>query len=101
MTVGFGPHGTGKLRLVRPGVLLHWCPACNKGHAVDVHGLNQDGKVIGWDGDFKRPSFGQTVQHEEAGQVCTYLLTAGVLYYQLASTHALRGQSRHLEEFPL
>lgn len=101
MTVGLGPHGGGKLRLVRPGQLLHWCEACARGHTVDVHELNADGRVIGWDGDIERPSFGQTVSHKYEGAVCTYRLQAGVLYYHDTSTHALAGQQRHLVEYPL
>ena len=103
MTIGLGPNGTGKLRLVRPGVLLHWCPACNKGHTVDIHALNQDGHVIGWDGDYTAPTFGQPLRHAvaaEQGAVCEYLLRGGVLHYTGACTHAMRGRAVPLQEYP-
>ena len=45
-----------RLRVLRPGVLAMWCPGCMKPHPIDVHGLNRDGKVIGWDGDHERPT---------------------------------------------
>lgn len=100
MTVGLGPRGTGVLRLVRPGVLLHWCPACECGHTFDVHALSRDGRVLGWDGCFDRPSIGEPVRHERDGSVCEYILKAGVLYFLASSTHALAGQARHLVEYP-
>jgi hypothetical protein len=101
MTIGLGPNGGGKLRLVRPGVLLHWCPACERGHTIDVHEQNRDGKLLGWDGDVERPTIAEAVRHERDGVVCEYVLQAGVLYYLPTSTHALAGQSRHLIEYPL
>lgn len=101
MTIGLGPHGTGKLRLVRPGVLLHWCEPCEKGHTIDVHAISRNGHVVGWDGDIKRPTIGEPVRHEADGQVCEYLLRGGVLHYLESSTHALAGESRLLQEYPL
>jgi hypothetical protein len=101
VTIGLGPNGTGKLRLVRPGVLLHFCEACGCGHTIDVHAQNRDGKVLGWDGDVDRPSIAEAVRHEAAGAVCEYVLKAGVLYYLQSCSHALAGQTRHLIEYPL
>lgn len=101
MTIGLGPHGTGVLRLARPGVLLHWCDGCCRGHEVNIHDLNRDGKVIGWDGDIKRPSFGETVRHEDAGAICEYVLRAGVMYFASSCTHPLANQQRTLREFPI
>lgn len=101
VTIGLGPRGTGKLRLVRPGVLLHFCPACNCGHTIDVHAQNHDGKTLGWDGDVEQPTIAERVRHEHDGIVCEYVLQAGVLYYTPNSTHALADESRHLIEYPL
>lgn len=101
MTIGLGRFGFGVLRLVQPGVLLHWCEACGKGHTIDIHATNHDGHVVGWDGDFEKPSIGEPVRHEQGGEICEYLLRAGVMYYLSSCTHALVGQSRHLRDFPL
>lgn len=100
MTIGLGPRGTGVLRLVRPGVILHWCPGCECGHTIDVHATNRGGRVLGWDGCFDRPSIGEPVRHERDGAVCEYVLRAGVLYYLESSSHSLAGQARHLIEYP-
>jgi hypothetical protein len=101
MTIGLGRNGTGVLRLVRPGVYLHFCPACKVGHTFDIHALSRDGHVLGFDGDFVRPSVGEPVRHESEGQVCEYVLRGGVLYFMESCTHELRGKSRHLIEYPL
>lgn len=101
MTIGLGPHGGGKLRLVRPGVILHWCQACERGHTIDVHAQNRDGRLLGWDGNADCPTIAEAVRHEHDGDVCEYVLRGGVLYYLQSCTHALAGQSRHLIEFPL
>lgn len=93
----------GVLRMVdgKPGHLLHYCPACECGHVIDIHAISRDGRVLGWCGDFQRPSIGEPVRHEKDGEVCEYALRGGVLYYLSNCTHALAGQSRHLIDFPL
>lgn len=96
VTIGLSP----VLRMVRPGVYLHWCEACNEGHSFDVHGISRDGKVIGWCGDVHRPNLGEPLRHEKDGNVCEYILRGGVMYFMESCTHDLRGQSRHLKEFP-
>lgn len=101
MTIGLGPHGTGKLRLVRPGVLLHFCPGCGEGHTIDIHAISRDGHANGWDGDISAPTIGEPLRVEKDGRVCEYILRAGVLYYMSNCWHPLAGQSRHLIEFPL
>lgn len=100
MTIGLGPNGGGVLRMVRPGVLLHWCPACKCGHTFDVHAVMEDGKVNGWCGSFAHPSLDKALRHEKDGAVCEYVLKGGVLYYLQSCTHELAGQSRHLVEYP-
>lgn len=90
----------GVLRLLRPGVLEHWCPGCREIHAIDIHSLSRDGKVIGWDGTTVNPTFGEPVRHETAKGTCEYLLRGGVLYFFESCWHGLGGTSRHLEAFP-
>ncbi len=101
MSIGLGRGGTGKLRMTRPGELLLWCPACNCGHLVDVHALSNNGATIGWDGDFKAPTFGQVLRYETDGVICEFELRGGVLYFTRNCSHDLRGQPRHLEEYPI
>jgi hypothetical protein len=88
------------LCMVRPGVYAHWCPGCQACHTFDVHALNEDGKVNGWDGDTVRPSLDKPLRHEKDGRICEYILRAGVIHYLESCSHALRGQSRPLIDCP-
>lgn len=88
------PH---RLRLVKPGLLAMWCPGCMKAHELEVHGLNHDGKIVGWDGDHERPTIAEAVRFDG----CEFVLRAGVLYFLNNCTHALVGQSVPLPHFPL
>jgi hypothetical protein len=89
------------LCMVRPGVYSHFCPGCQCCHTFNVHDVNQDGKVIGYDGDPIRPSLGQPLRHVGAdGAVCEYILRAGVIHYLESCSHELRGQSRALIDCP-
>lgn len=97
MTIGL----SSVLRIVKPGVLLHWCEGCGKGHAIDIHERNADGHVLGWNGDPHSPSIGETVRHVEGPSVCEYKLSGGVLAYTENCTHAFRGRIVHLKEYPL
>jgi hypothetical protein len=90
----------GKLRLLRPGVLEHWCAGCECAHAIDIHAQSRDGKLIGWDGNTRCPTFGEPVHHDTERGTCTYLLRGGVQFFFEPCWHELRGQSRHLEDFP-
>jgi hypothetical protein len=90
----------GKLRLLRPGVIEHFCPGCCEIHAIDIHAISQNGHVIGWDGTTEYPSFGEPIRHETPHGRCEYVLRAGVLYFASDSWHPLAGQQRHLQEFP-
>jgi hypothetical protein len=85
-----------RLRMLRPGVLGMWCPGCMTAHELDVHGLNDDGKVIGWDGDHDEP----TVAHVVRFPGCEFLLRAGVIHFFKCS-HALARQDVPLPHFPL
>jgi hypothetical protein len=87
----------GKFRLLKPGVLSHWCPGCGLEHAIDIHAISQNGKVTGWDGDFDAPTIGEPVRHETERGICEYLLRGGVLYFLESCWHSLAGRSRHLQ----
>lgn len=101
MTIGLGPHGGGVLRMVRPGVYLHWCPACERGHTFNIHDLSRDGHVLGFDGDFERPSVGEPLRHAGAdGSICEYEIKGGKLTYSPDCTHAMAGKEVPLPEYP-
>lgn len=85
-----------RLRLVRPGVLAMWCPGCMRAHQLDVHGLNNDGKAIGWDGDHARPTIDPTLTFDG----CKFLLRAGTIHF-FECDHSLSGQDVPLPHFPL
>jgi hypothetical protein len=90
----------GKLRLLRPGVIEHWCPGCSEVHAINVHEKNHNGKLLGWDGDERYPSIAEAVRHVSDKGHCEYVLRAGVQYFMNNCWHPLAGQMRHLQEFP-
>lgn len=90
----------GIFRLLRPGVLEHWCAGCGAPHAIDIHAHSQDGHVIGWDGDLHRPTMGEPIHHDSPHGSCTYTIRAGVQYFAPDCWHPLAGQQRHLQEFP-
>lgn len=96
----FGLCGSRKFRLVRPGVLEHWCAGCGRAHAIDIHALSRDGRVMGWDGDLDRPTIGEPVRHVTDKGVCEYVMRGGVLYFMANCWHPLAGKTRHLEELP-
>lgn len=90
----------GLFRLLRPGVLEHHCPGCGATHEIDIHAQNRDGKIVGWDGDLRRPSFGEAVQHDTDRGRCEYLIRAGVIYFLNNCWHPMSGKSITLPEFP-
>lgn len=95
-----------RVEVLRPGVLAHQCPGCGGRHEIDIHAHSRDGKVIGWDGDQIRPSIAEPLRfetkdaHARVVAVCEYVIRSGVAYYFENCTHALAGQSRHLQEIP-
>lgn len=90
----------GKLRLLRPGVIEHFCAGCCQVHAIDIHAQSRDGRVTGWDGDTRAPTFGEPIRHNTERGICEYVLRGGVQYFMENCWHPLAGKSRHLEDFP-
>jgi hypothetical protein len=90
----------GLFRLLRPGVLEHWCPGCEEIHAIDIHAMSKDGRVTGWNGDLVQPSIGEPLHHDTPAGACDYTLRGGVMYFTSDCWHPLAGQQRHLPEFP-
>ena len=92
---------------------IHWCPACERGHAIQVGAAS--GPNWSFDGDVNRPTFSPSVliryngadadtRRDDAGRapsaVCHYFLTGGVINYLGDCSHELRGTSVELSEFP-
>jgi hypothetical protein len=97
MTIGLSP----VLRLVKPGVLLHWCEACDRGHTIDVHDQNEHGRRLGWDGDMKAPTIAEMIQQREGESLCEYELRAGYVVFSPRCTHAMAGKVRMLPIYPM
>jgi hypothetical protein len=95
-----GATRTRTFRLLRPGVIEHWCPGCGERHAIDIHALSRDGRVTGWDGDPYTPTIPEPVRRVTPRGVCEYVVRGGVLYFLQTCWHPLAGTSRHLEECP-
>jgi hypothetical protein len=95
-----GPSPDRKLKLVKPGVLRHWCPGCGCTHDIDIHATSRNGRVNGWDGDVARPTIAEPLQQRSPRGTCEYVLRAGVLYFMNNCWHPLSGKTRHLEEIP-
>ena len=105
-----------KLRSVRwpDGVtgIAHWCPACDVAHAFSVTGKNSSGAQWSWDGNVDAPTCSPSMNirinmpdmqgyNSCAGSsTCHYFLRAGQIQFLGDSTHALRGQTVPLPDWP-
>jgi hypothetical protein len=53
MTIGLGP----KIRMVKLGIYLYWCPGCNAAHQFNIAASDHpQGLRWGWDGDGHHPT---------------------------------------------
>lgn len=86
-----------KLRRCETGY-LHWCPACEELHILP--------DTWTFDGNLETPTFGigmprPSFRHwDNAGWVCHYVLTNGMLSYCSDCSHTLAGKITHLPELP-
>lgn len=94
-----------KLRLVKPGVYAHWCPACDQPHQFNEFADDDPagrGHKMYFNGNWFQPSIGPEMDIEQAdGGRCHYLLTRGVLEFRADSSHALAGQVVPLPDWPV
>jgi hypothetical protein len=89
------------LRLQKPGVYLHWCPACGKAHALNLSSVDHPtGMKWFFNGNFLRPTFTPGVTLEEGGCRCSYSLRDGYIQFAPDCTHALAGQGVAMPAFP-
>lgn len=96
-----------------PGMLLHWCPACDEYHEIETETPNRQGAVWKWNGDARRPTFspsvnlrintpdmGEHYQPDIASTVCHYFIRDGRIQYLGDCTHAMKGTTVDLPDFP-
>ncbi|MCC2673278.1 MAG: ammonia monooxygenase [Ramlibacter sp.] len=98
MSTGLGPH----LRLQAIGVLLHWCPACNRPHEIHLQASSHaQRKRWEWNDNMARPTFSPDLLVEGmAGGVCHYYITDQRIHFLSDSTHALAGLTVPLPIYP-
>ncbi len=85
-----------KIVSVGSGIHVLWCPGCQKEHRFDVHALNADGRVMGWDGDRVAPSVDSALTYDR----CSFTLRGGVMRFDLACDHHLAGREVLLPTHP-
>jgi hypothetical protein len=98
MTIGLSP----RLRLVKPGVYIYWCPGCMAAHQFNISSSDHpSGMRWGFDGDLKNPSVEPELMVLNGATVCRHVLRAGKLHFADDCTHALADQVVELPHFPL
>lgn len=95
-----------------PGLtLLHWCPGCNQAHPINVEGKNLQGAIWSWNGIPDNPEFSPSINmpgrchyfiHRPRDPADPNKVIAGpsVIAYCGDSSHALKGQTVQLPDFP-
>lgn len=78
-----------KIRRIQEG-FLHWCPGCDEAHIVEVPRWT-------WNNDTERPTVMPSVNMPGR---CHYVLTNGVINFCADCSHALKGKSAELPDFP-
>ena len=102
------------LRSADDGVLIFWCPACNRSHAIR-HGQGS-GPRWTWDGNAEKPTFNPSIlarwtepsdnpdefddQSKDIKKICHSFIRAGNIEFCSDSTHALAGKTVPLAEWP-
>jgi hypothetical protein len=99
-SVGFGAAGDG---------IAFWCPGCNEAHAIRTEGeggqFNQ--AQWQWDGNVDAPTISPSIlvranfSPEDGGpDVCHSFVRAGQIEFLGDCTHALKGQTVPLPDWP-
>lgn len=94
MSIGLGPH----LRMVSLGVLVHFCPACDRQHFL--HMGHRAGRNLDWDHNTAHPTFSPEIRQDVDGIRCSYFITAGRLEYLKDCGHVFAGKVVDLPVFP-
>jgi hypothetical protein len=97
VTTGLGPH----LRLQQLGVLLHWCPACDRPHEIHLQASTHPQRLRWeWNDNMARPTFWPEFQTTAAGAVCRYSITDGQITFLADCGHRLAGRTVPLPIYP-
>lgn len=92
-----------KLRMVKPGVYAHWCPACNLPHQFNEFAEDDpqaQGRKWFFNGNWFAPTFGPDMDIEGPETRCRYFVTKGALEFHADSTHSLAGQVLPMPDWP-
>lgn len=95
MSIGLGPH----LRMVSLGVLVHFCPACDRQHFL--HMGHRAGRNLDWDHNTAHPTFSRDIRHEGTSGVCHYFISEGRQEFLADSSHILAGRTVDLPCYPM
>lgn len=91
----------------------YWCPACNAMHTIAVSKKNHSGASWSFDGNAAAPTFAPSINYKvntpDMGEhyqphigstICHHFVRAGRIEFCGDCTHALRGQTVDLPDFP-
>jgi Family of unknown function (DUF6527) len=91
----------------------YWCPACDEMHTISVAQKNHSGASWSFNGNFVRPTFKPSInyrvntpdmkdyQADAGSKICHHFITDGMIQFCSDCTHALRGQTVKLPDFPV
>lgn len=89
-----------KLRQLRPGILVHWCPGCEELHPVHVRDENAPaGPKWSWNGDVYAPTFSPSLK-QMGDKLCHYFVHDGWISFCTDSWHRLAGMRVPLPDLP-
>lgn len=77
--------------------LVHYCPACEQLHKIDIGWSNHLGVKWEHDGDYETPTITPSINIDG---VCQYSITSGKILYSEYSKHSLAGQTMDLPDLP-
>jgi hypothetical protein len=78
-------------------VLSHWCPACDRPHAIE---LWRGPRKNEWDHNSMAPSFTGEIRQQSGDVLCIYRITAGRIQYLEDCGHILAGRTVALPVYP-
>ena len=91
----------------------YWCPGCNNMHAISVEQKNHSGASWSFNGDVDRPTFSPSINYKvntpDMGEhyqphiwstICHHFVRDGRIEFLSDCTHAFKGQTVDLPDFP-
>lgn len=86
-----------------PGMILHYCPACDDLHPYAVDKAFDNGSIWTFNNDEVKPSFhpSMRIRHgRDLAKCCHYFVTDGEIRYCGDCTHEYSGKTIPLPEIP-